>query len=602
MLKSTKCVTNQEPSGKNNRICPFRHYMRRLCWWLLFVFCCGSRANGQEPIPHYKGAEIDFGMRKISTLYKGEGRQLAGNRLDVRGIANIAGKENNVWYLECQFRLDRTKNSQDIWLQLRANINAAEVYINHHLLLTNGVTGSSRQTEKGGSNLVRQRIPDRFLQEGVNQLRVKFSNFKNQRGAIFRDLSIGGLAGFQKHAAIMSVAPLLFAGVFIFAVFINIALYFSLRQQPVFLLLAALFVFSFSLMIYEVLYWNGLMPAISFIHNNALRRMFEYLGMLTLSTVLVFEYRFSKKYILATLLVFALAYSVPIDTPYLVLVPLGLGAEAVIKGLKNSILITASLLLMFALSYADEHNLIENYSFVHHNFIVTSIVYKLDNVGMVFFALAMVFTSAKRILAKSNALHDARLKLERLEYQFLQKHIQPHFLMNSLMSLQYLIGKDAKSAGKMVEALAEEFHLLTTMNKKKLIPVGQEIDMCKMHLKIMSIQQKASYQMEVKGMAGNEMIPPTVIHTLVENGITHGYSGTQNARFELSKTEDDVQIHYRLFNDGKPGAATAKKKSTGTGLKYVEARLEHCYPGQWLLYSAETKGGWEAIISINKQQ
>ena len=81
--------------------------------------------------------------------------------------------------------------------------------------------------------------------------------------------------------------------------------------------------------------------------------------------------------------------------------------------------------------------------------------------------------------------------------------------------------------------MSEEFHLLTAMSRKKQVGILEEIDMCKTHLQIMSIQHKANYKMVTKGIIGNESIPPAVIHTLVENGITHGYSGNQDAYFEL---------------------------------------------------------------------
>lgn len=168
------------------------------------------------------------------------------------------------------------------------------------------------------------------------------------------------------------------------------------------------------------------------------------------------------------------------------------------------------------------------------------------------------------------------------------------------MSLQQLITKDTKNARLMIEALSEEFHLLTAMSRKKQVGILEEIDMCKTHLQIMSIQHKADYKMVTKGIKGDELIPPAVIHTLVENGITHGYSGNQNAYFELNKTETETEIQYRLFNDSDLKNVTSKT-TTGTGLKYVEARLQECYPNGWQLLSNRVEGGWEVVIKIEKR-
>ena len=85
--------------------------------------------------------------------------------------------------------------------------------------------------------------------------------------------------------------------------------------------------------------------------------------------------------------------------------------------------------------------------------------------------------------------------------------------------------------------------------------------------------------------------------TLVENGITHGYSGNDDANFQLTKTNTKTGIQYRLFNDSKKQSLV--NKTTGSGLKYIEARLEECYPKKWRLTSNEVKNGWEAIIQID---
>ena len=576
----------------------------------LFLFLISTisflSSYAQEQIAVYNGTELDLRNYKIASLYKGQENIFIQNQLDGSAVFELVSKEKNNWSLVLNFQLEQPiAAEQDIWMQLRSSIGAAEVYVNDHLLFENGKVGQSMQTEITGKNLVRELIPKSYLLQGNNTVKLVFSNYKSQDGAAIRDLALGNLESFQEHSFIMSMAPILFSGIFIFAFFINIALYFSLDRNKVFLLLAILFLVNFFLVAYEALYWNGLVPSASFIHSYALRRSLEYTVYFILVLVLYFEYELKPKSLLIALSIFlAVSFLVSFTDYVLVLVisflPFAFSLYASIKKTRNSYLITLSLLLVFLLNYIDEYNVIEDYDFVHSNTFVTSVIYKLDNLGMVVFAIVMIFTSAKGILLKTNALNEAHLKLERLEYQFLQKHIQPHFLMNSLMSLQQLISKDTKNAKIMIEALSEEFHLLTTMSRKKLVSILEEIDMCKTHLQIMSIQHKADYKMVSKGISGEELIPPAVIHTLVENGITHGYSGTQNAYFELSKVETAAEIQYRLFNDSMLEDAVSKP-TTGTGLKYVEARLEECYPDRWQLLSNRTEGGWEVIIKIEKE-
>lgn len=49
--------------------------------------------------------------------------------------------------------------------------------------------------------------------------------------------------------------------------------------------------------------------------------------------------------------------------------------------------------------------------------------------------------------------------------------------------------KDPSSAIKLIEALADEFRMINQISTLKLIPIGQEIDLCRAHLKIMSYRK-----------------------------------------------------------------------------------------------------------------
>lgn len=572
----------------------------------LFIFllnCCVFSINAQQNSINYQGLEIDFGTLKSGKLYKGNQLQFVAADLNITDIYNTVSKESNNWTLVHQFVLqDSIINEQDIWFQIRSNVNAVEIYFNNNLLLKNGKVGDSKSTEKNGLNLVKKHIPRRFLKVGKNELKVRFSNYKNVKGAIFRDLSIGSLSGFLEHSRIMYTASLLFSGIFIFALLINIALYLSLNRKKIFLFLAFLFIINFILSIYETLYWNGMTESVSFMHSNHFKSFLEYASyfILILIVYLEFGYKKNRLIIAISIFLFIVLLGTFISLPKAIIlstIPFLFSCLPSKTDSLNKNLMRFSLFLILFFTLLDDYDLIEGYDFVYQNYIVTSIVFKIDVLGMVLFAVLMIYTSAKGIFLKTQKLNAAKLQLEQLEYQLLQKHIQPHFLMNSLMSLQHLVHTDTENASKMIEALSEEFHLLTTMSKKKLVPITDEINMCKTHLQIMSIQQRANYQLKVFGISGDEMIPPAVIHTLIENGITHGYSGNENANFEITKIIKNSKIQYRIFNDSNIKQKKIKA-TTGSGLKYIEARLEECYPNKWNLSSNSVDNGWEAIIQI----
>jgi len=554
-------------------------------------------------LPIYQGEVIDLTTYNVVTLYKGEDKQRVGQNLNVSSIFDIASKESNQWFISLSFYTNQTVIEQrDIWLQLRSSINAAEVTLNGQLLLQNGIVGNSKQNEVTGKSLLRLPIPADMLKDGENYITVLFSNYHHQQGVVFRDLSLGSFFDLNKQSTIMSTAPLLFSGIFIFAMLVNLALFFSLERKPVFALLASVFAFNFILMANEALYWNGFLNTASFMDNLDLRNTLEGCIYACLLGVVHFEYQLVRKHFVGVTVLFIAACV--FSEIYHLKNTLGLSFLALAysifaefnKGGKKRV-IMSSLVLVAAFNFVDEYDLIESYDFVYSHTLITSLVFKLDNLGMILFALLMIFSSAKGILSKIRQLNQTQLKLAQLEYQFVQKHIQPHFLMNSLMSLQQLVHKAPEEAGKMIEALSEEFHLLTIMSKQSLVPIEQEIDMCRTHLTIMSIQQKASYQLKVEGVLGEEEVPPAIFHTLVENGITHGYSGNESAEFILNKTLTENSVIYSIFNNGKV-VENNNKKPGGSGLNYLKARLEAWKPGQWTLCSGKVAGGWKTSIEI----
>jgi LytS/YehU family sensor histidine kinase len=116
----------------------------------------------------------------------------------------------------------------------------------------------------------------------------------------------------------------------------------------------------------------------------------------------------------------------------------------------------------------------------------------------------------------------------------------------------------------------------------------------------MSYRKGAAFKLVTNGIKEEETIPPMVFHTLIENGLTHGYGSKDKGTFTLTRNDSDKTIDYIVTNDGE-FIDSEKKDSNGMGLKYVEARLEESFPGKWELYSDKKSNGWEVIIKIKKQ-
>lgn len=196
--------------------------------------------------------------------------------------------------------------------------------------------------------------------------------------------------------------------------------------------------------------------------------------------------------------------------------------------------------------------------------------------------------------------YEAQLVLsERLKNELLKKNIKPHFIMNTLTSLMDWVEESPKEGVKFISALADEFKTLNQIADHKLVPIEQEIRLCKNHLKVMSYRKEITYKWEEKGIDFNEIIPPAVIHTAVENGVTHSLPDADGTiTFRLIFEKEASRKTYRLLTLARNREASGFSTGTGTGLRYIKARLEESYPGQWAFTSEQTEQGWETKIII----
>ena len=207
------------------------------------------------------------------------------------------------------------------------------------------------------------------------------------------------------------------------------------------------------------------------------------------------------------------------------------------------------------------------------------------------------FSIARQFARNEKAEREAQLKSARLENELLKKNINPHFVLNALTSVIVWLRKDSTSAIKLIEALAEEFRMINQISTLKQIPITQEIELCKTHLKIMSYRKGADYKLETFNIDEIDTVPPMIFHTLVENGLTHGYENKISGTFKLQMIKNSDLTKYILTNDGDFNPEDSKG-SVGFGARYIRGRLEESYPEKWNFTSNKIDQGWESIIEI----
>jgi hypothetical protein len=218
------------------------------------------------------------------------------------------------------------------------------------------------------------------------------------------------------------------------------------------------------------------------------------------------------------------------------------------------------------------------------------------------FLVMLMGSVTLKLREQFQALAALRFRSERLEAELLKKSIQPHFIMNTLLSIKSYLGIDGAKAERLIEALAEEFRLISRISKQAEIPLEEELSLCRLHLELMGYRRGARYELAITGDCRDFSIPPMVLHTLVENGLTHAFKPKENGTFRFSCDRAGRRTIFRLENDGanlaEPLQGSGRTEEEGMGLRYVRARLEEAYPGKWRLDCGASQEAWVVQIEI----
>jgi len=185
----------------------------------------------------------------------------------------------------------------------------------------------------------------------------------------------------------------------------------------------------------------------------------------------------------------------------------------------------------------------------------------------------------------------------RLSTRLATAQIQPHFLFNTLASLQHWVETQDERAAPLLRDFTAYLRATLPMFERELQPLADEVEMARRYLAIMQARlgQRLSFRIEVQPEVEGFMLPPGVLLTLVENAITHGIEPRlEGGHVDVKAHRSDGGLSLGVYDDGDgPGDGWTE----GVGLANTRRRLLHAYPDA-RLGLLDTTPGCFALISI----
>jgi sensor histidine kinase YesM len=186
------------------------------------------------------------------------------------------------------------------------------------------------------------------------------------------------------------------------------------------------------------------------------------------------------------------------------------------------------------------------------------------------------------------------LQAKEAELHMLRYQINPHFLFNSLNSIQALMYRNTAQADEMLTEFSE-FLRYTLENKDDVhVSLGHEIEMISKYLYIEKIrhQEKLSYTIDVSENTREIKVLSFLLQPLVENALKHGSKSAEGVlRIHIKTLKANGHLLIRILNSGPWRKQEAGK---GIGIENVRKRLENAYPFKHSL-NIEEKKDWVVV-------
>jgi signal transduction histidine kinase len=187
----------------------------------------------------------------------------------------------------------------------------------------------------------------------------------------------------------------------------------------------------------------------------------------------------------------------------------------------------------------------------------------------------------------------------------MQAQVEPHFLFNTLASIDHLIETDPPRASRMQKSLIALLRATMPAMREGTVngvrSLGQEIAVIEPYLEILKVRMEERLETQVdvpEGLRSAEF-PPMMVQGLVENAIKHGLEpkpegGTLAVQAEVAHGKLVVTV-----TDTGVGFGQANTAGTGTGLDNIRERLRLLYGHEARLdIRSPTHGGTQTIITL----
>jgi LytS/YehU family sensor histidine kinase len=188
---------------------------------------------------------------------------------------------------------------------------------------------------------------------------------------------------------------------------------------------------------------------------------------------------------------------------------------------------------------------------------------------MVLFILFITFLINRYLVNQEKEKGNLKRKISESEMQTLRSQMNPHFLFNSLNSINsFIVQQKSREASSYLTTFSKLMRNILENSRYESITLEKEINTLKMYLEIEAVRLEHKFDYEIIIDKNIELefikIPPLIIQPFAENAIWHGLNNKPNKgllKIEIQEINENC-ISISIIDDGigRKAAALLKKE------------------------------------------
>lgn len=216
----------------------------------------------------------------------------------------------------------------------------------------------------------------------------------------------------------------------------------------------------------------------------------------------------------------------------------------------------------------------------------TTLWFKTGSVLVIILALVSVFTVRFRAVRnREKQKRKLQTEINRLEKAALSAQMNPHFVYNSLNSInRFILGSDVATASRYLSRFSKLMRKVLEHSRRDFISLAEEMQGLRLYVDLEKLRMgdRLEVQVELADKIEPESIylPPMLIQPFIENAIWHGIApkdGKGEILISYSLSQDEQYLVCIIEDDGigrkAADALQGDRENTAQGVSITSQRL-----------------------------